>query len=136
MITHLLDTSALLAHYRKQAGWGEVNRLLADGSLSLGLCAVSVTEWGARLKELGVAEAEGAQALNDYLALAGTVVNVTQAVAQAALEVRSQTPTRLPTVDALIAACAKLENAVLVHRDKHMAAIPASVVAQLNLFNC
>lgn len=36
-------------------------------------------------------------------------------------------------MDTLIAACAKSRDAVLVHRDKHMAAIPQELVKQLYL---
>ena len=135
MITHLLDTSAILAHYRKQSGWEEVNRLLADDSVVPGVCAVTITELGARLKELGVAKADRLQVIQDYLSIADTVLPVTQATAFTALEVRAQSPLRLPTVDALIAAAAKLENAVLVHRDQHMATIPKAVVPQTNLLD-
>jgi predicted nucleic acid-binding protein len=135
LITHLLDTSAILAHYRKQSGWEAVNRLLADEAVVPGLCAVSITELGARLKELGVEEVDRMQVIKDYLAIADTVLPVTQATAFTALEVRAQSPLRLPTVDALIAAAAKLEDAVLVHRDKHMATIPKAVVAQTNLLD-
>jgi predicted nucleic acid-binding protein len=40
---------------------------------------------------------------------------------------------RLPLVDALIAATARSAGAILVHKDPHMAGIPAGVVKQLKL---
>ena len=40
---------------------------------------------------------------------------------------------RLPLADALIAAAARERGACLVHRDRHMAAIPASLVEQIDL---
>jgi predicted nucleic acid-binding protein len=40
---------------------------------------------------------------------------------------------RLPLADALIAAAAREWGACLVHRDRHMASIPASVVEQIDL---
>jgi predicted nucleic acid-binding protein len=43
------------------------------------------------------------------------------------------TPERLPMVDALIAAAAQSRDACLVHRDDHMAAIPADLVQQRRL---
>jgi|GEM_PF-2180775 len=40
---------------------------------------------------------------------------------------------RLPLVDALIASAARSREAILVHRDAHMRALPATMVAQLDL---
>lgn len=41
-----------------------------------------------------------------------------------------ETPDRLPLIDALIAATAWVNDAVLVHRDTHMTAIPPELVQQ------
>ena len=76
MITHLLDTSAILAHYRKQSGWEKVGQLLAEDTPAVGLCSVSITELGVRLKQLGVAEADRTQIIHDYLAIAGSVLPI------------------------------------------------------------
>jgi len=40
---------------------------------------------------------------------------------------------RLPLVDALIAAAAQAKEAILVHRDAHMRAIPSSLIDQQDL---
>jgi predicted nucleic acid-binding protein len=40
---------------------------------------------------------------------------------------------RLPAIDSLIAATALVHEACLVHKDKHMAAIPPEVLPTLNL---
>jgi predicted nucleic acid-binding protein len=64
--------------------------------------------------------------------LAGTV-DISRAVAAAAFEVRSGTPERLPLVDSLIAGAAKARDFELVHRDRHIAAIPAALLKQRSL---
>ena len=43
------------------------------------------------------------------------------------------TPSRLPLVDACIAACAGKHHCVLVHRDPHMDALPRAAVRQMRL---
>lgn len=57
----------------------------------------------------------------------------TRETADAAMELRSATQSRLPLVDSLIAASARQLGATLVHRDPHMAAIPRALVSQLSL---
>ncbi len=56
-------------------------------------------------------------------------------VARAAFVIGCRSVRRLPLVDALIAAVAQVKQAVLVHRDEHMRAIPAGLVNQLDLAN-
>ena len=40
MITHVLDTSAVLAHFLKEPGAEEVNRILSQGPLVVGVSMV------------------------------------------------------------------------------------------------
>jgi predicted nucleic acid-binding protein len=54
-------------------------------------------------------------------------------VAELAWQVKESCPGRLPLVDALIAGTARAFNAVLVHRDPHLARIPRALVAQVVL---
>ncbi len=61
--------------------------------------------------------------------LAGTF-DITREVADAAYEIRRATKSRIPVVDSLIAGAARVHGMELVHRDKHMAAIPARFVKQ------
>jgi len=86
-----------------------------------------------RLKELREPDARRHEVVADYLKLCA-VVPVTEAIARRAVEVKEKCPERLPTVDALIAATALTENAILVHRDKHMAQLPPAILKQTNLF--
>ncbi len=90
-ITHLLDTSAILAHYFDEPG--------ADA----------------------------------YLGELTVCFPVDRTVAEMARQIRAATPQRLPLVDALIAATARAAGAILVHKDPHMARIPAGLVKQLAL---
>jgi predicted nucleic acid-binding protein len=96
-VTHVLDTSALLAHFFDEPGADVVQGL-----------------WAA-LRDLTVC------------------LPVDRAVAELACHIRAAVTRRLPLVDALIAATARSAGAILVHKDPHMAGIPAGVVKQLKL---
>jgi len=55
---YLLDTSALLAHYRQEVGWEKVQALFETDEAELLIASVSLTELGRRLYELGSTEIE------------------------------------------------------------------------------
>lgn len=130
---YLLDTSALLAHYRQEAGWEEVQALLQAGGMELLVASVSLTEFGRRMRELGAVEHEVEDVLSNYQLLLTEVVAVDALVARAAFVLGCRTPRRLPLADALIAAAAQARDAVLVHRDEHMRPIPIELVRQQEL---
>ena len=130
---YLLDTSALIAHYRQEAGWERVQAIFDDGSADVIIASVTLPEFARRLRDLGAGSAEIRQTLADYKLLFSDIVAVDAAVAMAAFEIGYRTPHRLPLVDALIAAAAQVREACLVHRDHHMTAIPAEIVSQLRL---
>lgn len=130
MITHLLDTSAILAHYFCEPGAEDVNGILACGPETTGISLVTVVELYGRLAE-ATADAQAAErAFGLYTETLTTVLPFSRETAKAAMELRLATHPRLPLVDALIAASAKQHGAVLVHRDPHMAAIPPSLIEQ------
>jgi len=56
-----------------------------------------------------------------------------EGVAHQAIALREATPERLPTIDGLIAATAVVQGFTLVHRDPHLAAIPATLLKQIQL---
>ena len=58
---------------------------------------------------------------------------VDRRTADSAMLLRESADSRLPLVDAVIAACAHVHSAVLVHRDPHLAAIPREHVTQVVL---
>jgi predicted nucleic acid-binding protein len=130
---YLLDTSALLAHYRQERGWEAVQALFEADETEILIACVSLTEFGRRLRDLGAPEAVVERTLAGYQLLCSEVAPVDAAVALAALAIGCRTPRRLPLVDALIAACAQAREALLVHRDEHMRAIPAELVHQKDL---
>ena len=130
---YLLDTSALLAHYRQEDGWQEVQTLFENDEADLIAASVSLTEFGRRLRELGANETEAEEVLSAYQLLFAEIASVDVAVARAAFVLGCRTPRRLPLVDALIAAVAQARAAVLVHRDEHMRSIPPELVHQQDL---
>ncbi len=131
-ITHVLDTSALLAHYFDEPGAMIVHRLWAKGQKP-GICAVTIAELKGRLTQ----EMEDAEELEStaeaYLGDLTVCLPVDRSVAELAWQIREATPDRLPLVDALIAATARAAGAILVHKDPHMAKIPEGLVKQLRL---
>lgn len=133
MVRYLLDTSALLAHYRQEPGGEQVQALFEQEEAEFYLCALSLPEFGRRLYDLGASPEEVAETLSNYHALFDKVLPIDEKTALQALEIGRATPSRLPLVDALIAAVAAQSQAVLVHRDQHMSAIPPSVLKSLVL---
>jgi predicted nucleic acid-binding protein len=132
-ITHVLDTSALLAHFFDEPGADAVQSLWDSGSEKPGICAVTVTELKARLKEELASSEEAQEAVEAYFDELTVCLPVDRAVAELAWQVKESCPDRIPLVDALIAGTARAFNAVLVHRDPHLARIPREVVGQVVL---
>ncbi len=130
---YLFDTSALLAHYRQEAGWETIQRLFEDAEAELFLASVSLAEFGRRMGALGATEADVDETLANYELLFSEIVPIDRAVAKTAFAIGCRTPQRLPLVDALIAASAQVHNAILVHRDEHMRVIPMPLIPQLDL---
>jgi predicted nucleic acid-binding protein len=129
-MTHLLDTSALLAHYLGEPGGASVQSLFEDESISAGTSILALFEFESRLQQMGVDASTRARDLNRYGALLAEIVEVNEAVRVEALRLRTVAATRLSAMDTLIAATAVLHGAVLVHRDPHFAAIPTSYLKQ------
>lgn len=132
-MTHLLDTSALLAHALRENGWEEVETLLRDGAVIAGISAITLYEADRRLVQIGVTAADRRAFAEDYTALLGTVAPVDEFVVKAASLLREAATARIATVDILIAATARVHGATLVHRDTHFRAIPARHLKQLVL---
>jgi predicted nucleic acid-binding protein len=131
-VTHLLDSSALLALYYDEGGSQQVRQLFEEDDTPILLSVLSVSEFWSRLKSEGhesafESEWKQQQQLFDH------ILNVDWSVTERAIAIRRATPARLPMVDALIAATASLHNAVLVHRDPHFRAIPPKLLRQLDI---
>jgi predicted nucleic acid-binding protein len=130
MTKYLLDTSALLAHYRDEPGAERVQELFDDPAAAVTIASVTVTEFCRRLVELGVSKRKAVDVLGDYLMVLGRVVPVDEAMASEAFLLGSAASKRLPLADALIAASAKCSDAVLIHRDPHFSLIPHAALKQ------
>ena len=50
---YLLDTTALLAHYRQELGWEAVQALLEDTAAEITLASPSIAEFSRRMHDLG-----------------------------------------------------------------------------------
>lgn len=133
MITHVLDTSAILAHYLGEPGADDVNAILARGPDTTGISLIALVELRGRLAEVVADPQEAERAFKLYSEMLATVLPFSRETADAAMDLRAATRPRLPLVDALVAASAKQHAAMLVHRDPHMATIPASLVSQIML---
>lgn len=130
---YLLDTSVLLAHYREESGSETVQGLFEDPEFEILIAAPTLTEFARRLRELGAADAEIIDAIDKYSLLFDEIVATDASIATAAYVIGRQSPGRIPLIDALIAASAQARDAILVHRDAHMASIPTEIVRQQSL---
>ena len=133
MITHVLDTSAILAHYLQEPGAADVNGILSRGPGEVGVSLVTLVELRGRLTELTTDPQEVHRVFELYTETLATRLPFTPQTMTSAIEIRATVRPRLPLVDSLIAASAREHDAILVHRDPHMTAIPASLVKQLVL---
>ncbi|MGO8695852.1 MAG: type II toxin-antitoxin system VapC family toxin [Rectinemataceae bacterium] len=133
MAAYLLDTSALLAHYRGEAGADRVQEILLDDSAEVFVASPSIAEFALRIYSLGPDAAGAREASLAYAGLVARVIPVDSAVAIRAFELALGASSRLPLIDALIAACAGTAEAILVHRDEHFEALASSTPARLML---
>ena len=131
-ITHILDTSAILAHYFDEPGAAQVHAVWQDKTNKPAICALTVPELKMRLHVEVNDPVEVNRAVRLYVDELTTVVPVDRAVADEASILRESSRSRLPLIDACIAGCAKLHRCVLVHRDLHMAQL-SGIVEQLHL---
>ncbi len=129
-MTHLLDTSALLAHYLAENGAERVQALFEDEAVVTGTCILSLYEFELRLHQLGVDAATRTAELSRYRVLLDEVVDVDEGVRSEAIRLRTSATSHVAAMDVLIAATAALKNATLVHRDPHFVAIPGSLLEQ------
>jgi predicted nucleic acid-binding protein len=133
MTRFLLDTSALLAHFRKEPGAVRIQAVLEDGAAEVLIASPSVAELARKVAELGAETTEARAVALEYASLVGQVIEVDTALAIRAFELGALSKRRLPLVDALIAAAASLQDATLLHRDPHFGAIPGDLLRQESL---
>jgi predicted nucleic acid-binding protein len=132
-MTYLLDTSALLAHYRGETGAPRVQELFEDPDKTIIIASITIAEFSRCMIELGAAEADIEGALSDYERMMAAVIAVDRTIALHAFALGRKASKRLPLADALIAATAANREAVLLHRDPHFDALPAEDLRQEKL---
>lgn len=132
-MTYLLDTSALLLHFRQETGAEQVQQLFDDDDAVLLVASLSLPEMARRLRDLGSSPSDARRVVADYQGTFAEVVPVDATIALLSFDLSVRMPERLPLVDALIAAAAFSRQACLVHRDKHLRTIPATILPQLDL---
>lgn len=132
-MTHLLDSSAVLAHYLGETGADQVSALLAEGADIVALAAPSWPELARRLADLIDDPAEAVRVHRHYTRDLCAFVPLDESATLAALRIQKVCPARLPLVDALIAGCAAQAHLILVHRDPHFDAIPGRQLRVLRL---
>jgi predicted nucleic acid-binding protein len=125
----LLDSSAWLAHLFGESGAEQVNLLFDEPNNEVSISALSIPEVYGRFKALGIAT-HWPEVWDTYAALFARILAADETVAYQAVALREAASSRLPTVDALIAATAAVQNLTLVHRDPHFAALPANALQQ------
>lgn len=133
-VTHLLDTSAILAHYLDEPGAEQVSALLAAGPSGVAMAAPSWPELARRLAELIADDPiEVARVHRRYTRDLCAFIPVDEPAALAAMRIQQACSTRIPLIDTLIAGCAAHAGLTLVHRDPHLDAIPARQIRTLRL---
>ncbi len=130
---YLLDTSAVLIHYRQEPGYEQVLSILDDPANVVLLSSISLAEFGRVLRSAGLNPAEVDGMIDAYLPLFSEIVPVDDLIARASLRLIAAVPNRIPTVDSLIAASAQQRGACLVHRDGHFREIPAALLPTIDL---
>lgn len=133
MSRYLLDTSAVLAHYRNEPGAARVQELIEEEGSQILIATPTLVEFRRRMKELGATARVIDDAISAYEEMADGIVSIDKAAAEAAWQLSRSSGRRLPLVDSLIAGAARAASAVLVHRDPHMAAIPSHLLTQAQL---
>lgn len=123
-MTHLLDTTALLAHFLDEKGAEQVDSLLALGPDRIAVAAPTWVELHTRLREIIGEGPEMEAVFHDYTGVLTRMLAVDEAAIRAAIRLRSKTPGRLPLSDALIAGTASATGLILVHRDAHFDTVP------------
>jgi predicted nucleic acid-binding protein len=130
-MTHLLDTSALLAHYLGEEGAARVQEIFETDSARVGVSVLTLFEFELRLHQLGLDGDSRTEDVARYRNLCDEVTQVTEAVRAEAVRLRLVATGHIAAMNVLIAAAAATCHAtLLVHRDPHFTHIPAALPDQ------
>lgn len=130
---YLLDSSALLAHYRQDTGWEQVQGLFEDHSAQLAVTGPSLVVLGQQLAQLGAGSGAVRQVVTAYASLVNVVVPVDREISLAALDLLLAHRGPLSVAETLSAAAALSSAATLVHNSPSLAALRVEGLAQLAL---
>ena len=133
MITHVFDTSAILAHYFHEPGAELVNDLLAQNSVEVGIPAIELLELKRQLSHTLPNAVEAQRAFHLYAGELLATIPITRAVVTRAQLILEKTGDQLSLLEAILAASAQSENAVLVHRNQRLARLPSDLLQQCPL---
>ncbi len=123
----------MIAHYRNETGGAQIQEILLDDSSEVYIASLSIAEFARRLLSLGIDVAMAREEALNYAGMVARVIPVDTALSIRAFELGSAATSRLPLVDAIIAACALTVDAILVHRDPHFDALPSTYPKRLSL---
>ncbi len=130
MITHVLDTSAWLAHLFQEPGYEQVSELLLEPDNRIGVSVLSLIEVYGRMRHLNIHK-RFENVVAQYRDVFAQIIPVSEAIALRAVALREAAAARVPAIDTLIAATAAHHSAALIHRDPHLAALPGEAVVQV-----
>jgi predicted nucleic acid-binding protein len=131
-MSHLLDSSAWLAHLFGEPGVEEVGLLFDDPGIQVSISALSIPEVYARLNAIG-RKTHWTEVWAIYSELFSSIIAADESISHQAVQLRIAAHERLPTIDRLIAATALIHRHTLVHRDPHFTAIQDPELRQIQL---
>ena len=133
MVTHVFDTSAMLAQYHDENGAAQVDALLSDPAVVSGVSILTLYEVYTAILHRSGSDEIATRAVAAVREAVAEVLPVTESVLAAALDLRRASTARIALADVLMAATAAEKGATLVHRDPHFAALPLGKPTQETL---
>ena len=128
----LLDSSAVLVLLRGELGHQRVRSVIGNAEQIL-VASISIAEISRRIRDLGANDAEVENVIGLCKSLATRFIDIDVPIAERSLQLNAASTKRIPLADALIAACAAQEDAILLHRDQHFENIPENLLKQESL---
>ena len=118
-MTHLLDSSAVLAFYLDEPGANRVDQLLSSPGVSIAISALTLYEISAAVKHRTGSVQSSKEAVAELRQSITIVKEVTESIVDLGIELRRNATDHIALADCLIAATALNYGLVLVHRDPH-----------------
>lgn len=129
-----LDTTALIVHAMGQTGAELVQSYFTNEENEIFISALSLFELASVFHRCGLDE-QIPQVWAIYSEVA-QLISVDADLARAAWQLRVESGQRIPIADAIIAASARAQQAILLHRDQHLTTIPKGLLSQQVLPPC